>query len=72
MTSQELGSRDFCQIANIVLNKGKSVILLVFTDPQRCSLLHLIKQNCLLETFLRTLVLVTRVSLYMFSLLELI
>ena len=72
ITSQKLGSWDFCQIANSVVNKGKSVILSVFTDPQRCNLLHLIKQNCLPKTFLRTLVLVTRVSPYMFSLLELI
>ena len=36
------------------------------------TLLHLIKQNCLLKTFLRTLILMTRVSLNLFSLLELI
>ena len=35
---------------------------------QRCCLLHLIKQNCLLKTFLRTLILTTWVSLYLFSL----
>ena len=33
---------------------------------------HLIKQNCLLKTILRTLILMTQVSLYLFSLLELI
>ena len=37
----------------------------------RC-LLHLIKQNCLLKTFLRTLILMTQVSPYLISLLELI
>ena len=36
------------------------------------TLLHLIKQNCLLKTFLRTLILMTRVSLYLFFLLQLI
>ena len=35
-------------------------------------LLHLIKQNCLLKTFLRTLLLMNQVSLYLLSLLELI
>ena len=44
ITSQKLGFRDFLQIANSVLNKGKSAI--------RCCLLHLIKQNCLLKIFL--------------------
>ena len=33
---------------------------------KRCCLLHLIKQNCLLKTFLRTPILMTRVSLYLF------
>ena len=33
---------------------------------QRCCLVHLIKQNCFLKTFLRTLILITRVSLYLF------
>ena len=44
ITSQKLGSRDF------VLNKGKSAIPPLF-NSQRCCLLHLIKQNCLLKTF---------------------
>ena len=33
ITSQKLGSRDFWQIANSVLNKGKSVIPPLFNDP---------------------------------------
>ena len=33
MTSQKLGSRDFWQIANSVLNKGKSAILPLFKGP---------------------------------------
>ena len=48
------------------LNKGKSVYLL-YSMTQRCCLLHLIKQNYLLKSFLRTLILMTRVSLYLFS-----
>ena len=39
---------------------------------QRCCLLYLIKQNCFLKNFLRTLILMTQVSLYLFALLELI
>ena len=38
---------------------------------RKCCLLHLIKQNCLLKTFLRTLILMTQVSLYLLFLLEL-
>ena len=34
ITSQKLGSRDFCQIANSVTNKGKSGIPLLFNDLQ--------------------------------------
>ena len=33
---------------------------------QRCCLLHLIKQNCLVKIFLRTLILMTQVSFYHF------
>ena len=69
--SQKLGSRDVWRIAYSVLNKGKSAIPLYSTVRRFC-LLHLIKQNCLLKTFVRTLLLMTQVSLYLFSLLELI
>ena len=55
ITSQKLGCRDFWRIANSVLNKGKSTIPSLFNGL--CCLLHLIKQNCLLKTFLRTLIL---------------
>ena len=71
ITSQKIGSCDFWRIANCVLNKGKSVIPPLFSGP-RCCLLHLIKQNCFLKTFRRTLILITQGSLYLFSLLELI
>ena len=56
ITSQKLGSQDFGRIANSVLNKGKSAIPLYSTDRRYC-LLHLIKQNRLLKTFLRILIL---------------
>lgn len=41
------------------------------TGPEGC-LLHLIKQSCSLKTILRTLILITRVSLCFFQLIELI
>ena len=71
ISSQKLGSQDFWRMANSVLNKGKSAYLLYSTD-WRCCLLHLIKQNYLLKTFPRTQILMTLVSLYLFSLLELL
>ena len=62
ITSQKLGSRDFWQIANSVANKGKSAIPSLFNGPE-----------VLYSAFLpRTLILMTRVSLFLFSLLELI
>ena len=45
---------------------------LLYSMAPRCCFLHLIKQSCLLKTVLRTLILMTQVSLYLFSLLELI
>ena len=71
ITSQKLGSLDFWWIANSVLYKAKSAYLL-YSTARRCCLLHLVKQKCLLKTFLRTLTLMTQVSLYLITLLELI
>ena len=34
IASQKLGSRDFCRIANTVLNKGKSAISPLFNSPE--------------------------------------
>ena len=70
ITSQKLGSRDFWRIANIVLNKGKSAIPPVFNGPEAWSSAS--DKAELLKTFLRTLILMTEESLYLFSLLELI
>ena len=64
--SQKLGSRDLWRIAKV------NLLYLLYSMVQRCCLLHLIKQNCLLKIFLRTLILMTWVSLYLLSLLELI
>ena len=57
--------------SNSVLNKGKSAIPPLFNDPEVLSSAS-DNQNCFLKTFLRTLILITQVSLYLFSLLELI
>ena len=54
LTSLKLGFWDFGQIAKRIFNKGKSAILL-YSVTQRCCLLHLIKQNYLLKTSLRTI-----------------
>ena len=67
ITSQKLGSRDFWQIANNVLNEGKSAIPPLFNSSEVLSS-DLIKENCLLKTFLRTLIFMTQLSLYLFSL----
>ena len=56
----------------IVFSTKVNLQYLLYSTARRCCLLHLIKQNCLLKTFLRTLILMTQVSLYLFCLLELI
>ena len=56
----------------IVFSAKVNLLYLLYSTARRCCLLHLIKQNCLLKTFLKTLILMTWVSLYLFSLLELI
>ena len=57
----------------IAFSTKVKLLPLLFSTAKRCCFLHLIKQNCLLnKTFLRTLILMTRISLYLFSLLELI
>ena len=70
ITSQQLGSRDFWQIANSVLNKRKSAMPPLFNGPEVLSSAS--DKAELLKTFLRTLIFMSQVSLYLFSLLELI
>ena len=71
ITSQKLGSWDFWQIANSVLNKSKSAIPPLFNGPEVLSS-GSDKAKLLAKTFPRTQILMTLVSLYLFSLLELI
>ena len=54
ITSQRLGSWDFWQIANTVLNKNKYAIPPLFISPE-------VLQNCSLKTFVITLILMTQV-----------
>ena len=67
ITSQKLDSRDFWRIANSVLNKGKSAIPPLFNGPEMLSSAS-DKAKDLLKTFLRTLILMTQVSLYLLEL----
>ena len=71
ITSQKLGCSDFWRIANSVLNKGKSAIPPLFNCPEVLFCAS-DKAKLFVENFLRTLILMTQVSLYLFSLLELI
>ena len=56
----------------IVFSTKVNLLYLCYISTQRCYLLHLIKQSCLLKTFLRILILMTQVYLYLFSILVLI
>ena len=56
----------------IVFSTKVNLLYLLYSMIWRCCLLHLIKLNCLLKTFLRTLILKTQVSLCLFSFQELI
>ena len=67
ITSQKLGSHDFWQIANSAFNKGKSAIPPLFNGSEVLSSAS-DKAKSLLKTFLRTVILMMQVSLYLFSL----
>ena len=59
-------------IVLIVFLAKVNLLYLFYSTAWWCCLLHLIKKNCLLKPFLRTVILMTQVSFYLFSLLELI
>ena len=71
ITPQKLGYPTFCELP-MVFSTKVNLLHLVYSMPQRCCLLHLIKQNFLLKTFLRTLIFMIQASLCLFSLWELI
>ena len=56
----------------IVFSTKVNLLYLLYSTARRCCLLLLIKQNCLLKTLLRTLILMAQVYLYLCFLLELI
>ena len=56
----------------ILFSTKVNLLYLLYSTALRYCLLHLIKQICLLKAFLKTLILMTQVSLYLFFLLELI
>ena len=66
ITSQKLVPRDFLRIANNVLNISKSAIFPLFNGPEVPSSTS-DKGKLFAKTFLRTLILMTWVSLYLFS-----
>ena len=51
----------------IVFSTNVNLLYFLYSTAWRCCLLHLIEPNCLLKTFLRILVLITWISLYLFS-----
>ena len=72
ITPLNLGPRDFWGIANSVHNKGKSGISPLLNGPEVLSSASGKAKLFAEITFLKTLILMTMVSLNLFSLLELI
>ena len=70
MLIKQKSLRTFGRLPLVFSTKVNLLYLLCSVDQRRC-FLHLIKQNCLPKTFLRTLILMTQLSLYLFSLLNL-
>ena len=68
---RNLAVRTFVELLNSVLNKGKSAMRLLFNGPEVLSFAS-DKAKLLAKTFLRALILMTQVSLYLPSLAELI
>ena len=68
ITSQKLGSQDFWQIASSVLKKDKSAIPPPFNNLEVLSSAS--EKTKLLKAFLKTLILMIQVFLYLFYLLE--
>ena len=62
---RNLALETFGELPIVFLTKV-NLLYLLYSTGRRCCLLHLIKQNSLLKTLLRTLILITQVSLYLF------
>ena len=65
ITWQNLALATFGKLL-IVFSTKVHLLQLLYSMAQSCCVLHLINQNCLLKTFLRTLILITWESLYLF------
>ena len=63
--SQKLCSQGFGELL-IVFSVKVNLLYLLSSTSWRCRPLYLKKHNCLLKTFLRTLIFMTQVSLYLF------
>ena len=71
MTFQKLDSQEFWRIGSTALNKYKSTIPPLFNSPEvQCSASD--KAKLFTENVSKNSILMTQVSLYLFSLLELI
>ena len=68
ITFQKRGSYDFWQMLTLFFLKGKYAIPSLVNDMEVLKPLHLINQNCLLKTFLGTIILMTKIIPYLFSL----
>ena len=67
---RNLALETFGELPIVFLTKV-NLLYLCYSTAWSCYVLHLIKQYCLLKTFLRTQILMTLVSLYLFFLLKL-
>ena len=56
----------------VVFSTNVNLLYLLYSTAQEYCLLQMIKENCLLKSFLKTLLVMTQVYLYLFFLLELI
>ena len=65
-TPRNLALRTFGKLPILFPTKVNLPYLLYSVAGRYC-FLHMIKQNCLLKTILRTLILITQVSFYLFS-----
>ena len=68
ISSQKLDSGRFDKL--LIVFPNVNLLYLLFLMFLTCFLLHLIRQNCLMKSFLRTYIIMNQVSLYLLSSLE--
>ena len=64
ITSQKRDSPVFWRIANSVFSTKENLLYPLCSTALRCCLLDLIKRNCFLKTFLRTLILMNQLPVF--------